>query len=410
MKRRLTTLLISLLCATLSTLANDGSYYASGNILFPLQETSISVRSEILTITICDDGYASIDVQYTFYNDGPAKTIDMAFESPLPYNTEDSFSYVGKHPYIRNFTATLNGKPMSCRSSVVAGYDDTDISNYKTYDRQKWTESEEFCYGDNYIINGNDSVYVTAYAYLFHANFKQGLNTVHHTYKYLASGGFSANFEIPYILQPCTRWANHQVDDFTLRIATPSTSKYFYLKDDVLRQTPFKVISGMGKVRAGNLPSTKYEEAEETEETEETHYQEITLRNGVVECHINNFQPETSLHIISADHLMMQLNNDNPVKDMSTYYNRGWMLLPMAGVSYKEFYGKEPANKAEAEALDRRILRNMPYADRGYVFNDNRLRKYFESLWWYMPDPTWKISTTGFTETDWQFINEYGKK
>lgn len=396
MKKRLLSLFVCTLCTTLSVVANDGSYYASGNLLFPLQETAIAVRSEVLTISICDDGYATIDVLYNFYNNGPSKTIAMAFESPLPYNTGSGFSHVGKHPFVRDFTATLNGKDMSCRSAVVVG-SDTDVNSYKTYSPNKWYEADgDFDYGWHYITNGKDTVEVSAYAYLFKASFKPGLNTVHHTYRYKASGGLSANFEIPYILQPCTRWANHQVDDFTLRIAAPSTAKHFYVLDDVLRQTSFSVVSGTGKVRGGILPP-EFEEGNR-------HYQEISLRDGVVECHIKDFKPEANLFIVSTDHLMMLLGDKTDVKDMKVYYNRGWMQMPMVFVNYDEFYGPDSDDREEPDALTRRIMRNLPYADRGYVFRDSRLRRYFESQWWYMPDPTWEMSTDGFTDTDWNYV------
>lgn len=398
--KKILLLLATLFALTQNTFANDGSYYASGNLLFPLQESAIAVRSEELTISIGDDGFATIDVLYVFYNDGHAKTIDMAFESPLPYNTGDGFSPVGKHPYISNFTTTINGKALPCRTAVVVG-GDTDIKNFKTYSK-KWYGDEDFNYGENYITNGKDTVEVTAYAYLFKADFKMGMNTVHHAYKYKISGGLSANFEIPYILTPCTRWANHQVDHFTLRIATPSTAKHFYLQDDVLSKTPFKVTSGMGKVRSGVIESSF--------EGGAAHYQEISLRNGVVECQIKNFKPEKNLSIISTDYLLMMYRNEHNNEDLSIYYNRGWMYYPVAYVDYEEFYGKAPASEDEAEALYRRIMRNLPYADRGYVFKDSRLRRFFEAQWWYMPDPSWVMSADDFTKTDWRFINELGKE
>ena len=48
----------------LTAQANDGVYFLSGNQLVPLKETDISIAKEVLTISICDDGYANVDVQY----------------------------------------------------------------------------------------------------------------------------------------------------------------------------------------------------------------------------------------------------------------------------------------------------------------------------------------------------------
>ena len=58
-----------------------------------------------------------------------------------------------------------------------------------------------------------------------------------------------------------------------------------------------------------------------------------------------------------------------------------------------------------ADKADKRILRNLPYANRGYVFKDKTLQAYFNKLWWYMPDPTWQTSTADFTPHEWRLIN-----
>ena len=50
--------------------ANDGVYYVSGNQIVPLQETDVAVTKEVLTITIGDDEFARVDVQYEFTNRG----------------------------------------------------------------------------------------------------------------------------------------------------------------------------------------------------------------------------------------------------------------------------------------------------------------------------------------------------
>ena len=39
------------------------------------------------------------------------------------------------------------------------------------------------------------------------------------------------------------------------------------------------------------------------------------------------------------------------------------------------------------------------------VFKDARLRKFFTSQWWYMPDPKYKDSDSDFTDVDREYIN-----
>ncbi|MBR3627027.1 MAG: hypothetical protein IKN48_11960, partial [Bacteroidaceae bacterium] len=82
----------------LNVCANDGVFYVNGNHLVPIQETDISLTKEVLTIGLCDDGYASVDVQYELNNLGEAKTVVMGFEANAPYNDDVPFSPQGIHP------------------------------------------------------------------------------------------------------------------------------------------------------------------------------------------------------------------------------------------------------------------------------------------------------------------------
>ena len=104
--------IISMLCLMMSlpAVANDGTYYTRGNQLIPLQETDISVRKEVLTISLMDNGYARVDVQYEFWNPGVAKTVTMGFEADPPYNFDYKFYPDGRHPSISLFTVEMNGR------------------------------------------------------------------------------------------------------------------------------------------------------------------------------------------------------------------------------------------------------------------------------------------------------------
>jgi hypothetical protein len=53
-----------------------------------------------------------------------------------------------------------------------------------------------------------------------------------------------------------------------------------------------------------------------------------------------------------------------------------------------------------------RILKNLPYASRGYVFKDRKLQRYFSQFWWYMPDPSWQADTHDFTPREWRLIDK----
>ena len=65
--------------------ANDGVYFVSGNQLIPAKETDIAITKEVLTISLQDDGYALVDVQYEFMNRSHPKPVLMGFEADRPY-------------------------------------------------------------------------------------------------------------------------------------------------------------------------------------------------------------------------------------------------------------------------------------------------------------------------------------
>ena len=93
--------------------ANDGAFYVNGSTLVPVKETDISISKEILTITIGDDDYATVDVYYEFFNPKAAKTITMAFEADPPGDWNPvPFNHDGIHPFINDFSVSMNGTLM----------------------------------------------------------------------------------------------------------------------------------------------------------------------------------------------------------------------------------------------------------------------------------------------------------
>ncbi len=73
------------------------------------------------------------------------------------------------------------------------------------------------------------------------------------------------------------------------------------------------------------------------------------------------------------------------------------------GYSYDRTLGFRPSwGKLSGQP---RILRNMPYAHRGYVFKTKEMKKIFEKLWWYIPDSTYVPDMSDFTERELEFIN-----
>ena len=369
MKKFLTAIMC--LAATVA-MANDGVFFVNGSELTPVHETDISISKEVLTISIGDDGYAMVDVQYEMMNHGKAKTVQVGFEANAPYNDTAKLDPSGKHPYISNFTVTMNDKVLSYKNAVVASHYQAP-TDFKPLDLSKWktTDGMDFEGSNNLYDASTDSIIGFSYAYCFEAPFREGVNTIHHTYRYRLSYGVWRAFEIPYWLTPAMRWQNRQIDDFTLRIKAEDTAKHFCLNDSLFTSAPFK-IEGTGKMRTVKQPYGGQ-------------MLEVALRNATLEWHGRNFIPRDNITILAAD--MLYGDHDK----LGAFYDRGEHYVLWG------FMDKKPSRK---------ILRNLPYANRGYVFKNKKLQRYFSSLWWYMPDPQWQASTSDFTPREWQLINE----
>ena len=369
------------LCVTFVR-ANDGVFYVNGNHLVPVQETSISLTKEVLTISLCDDGYASVDVQYELDNRGAMKTVVMGFEANAPYNDTVAFSPQGIHPYIADFTVCMNGEALTYMNAVVKSEYDVDcdfqpldLKKWKAYGEVKMRDGEDLPHNALLYSQQTDSLTPFSYAYYFVARFLPGRNTVHHTYRYRMSYGVGRTFEVPYWLKPAMRWANKQIDDFTLRIKATNTAKHFFLADSLFSASSFIVTEGSGKVR-------------KTKEWDDT-CTEFTLRNGTVEWHAQNFSPHANMTIQSAE----RVNYDHFI--LGTFYDRSDAYMPGS-------YLLETDKISQRE----RILQNLPYAHRGYVFKNKKLQKYFSQFWWYMPDTSYQPSTADFTPREWKLVNE----
>lgn len=372
---------LSMCLSCLMTHANDGVYMTSGNQLVPLQETDISVKKEVLTITLTDTNNAVIDVAYEFFNPSSRpKTVLMGFEADPSYNDDYELYTDGRHKRITQFTVTVNGQRLSYRNAVC------NLGGQKPFSPLKISEWE---YDGEYVgqlVNRRDKSRVIdryAYVYYFEATFMPGINKIQHRYSYTKSGDVMTAYHVPYKLTPATRWANRQIDDFTLVIRADNTAKHFCINRSCLAGQPLSLSQGTGKIR----PTRLYDED----------YYEVSLRNGTVKMHATAYRPAAELSITSACRLY---TNDDKCRFGYTY-DRG-SSLPL--LVWKMYIYPQNQN-AYTPAQLRRISRNLPYASRGHVFKDAWLKRYFTSLWWYMPDPSYSDDASSFTKVDREYVN-----
>ena len=108
-------ILFFLLLLTTFARANDGSYFISGNQLVPIgSNNDVRIDKEVLTIRLGNDGFAYVDVDYTFFNLKEAQTVRMGFEAA------DEWHGLHKgHPFIYDFAVEVNGKPQSFQNLMA---------------------------------------------------------------------------------------------------------------------------------------------------------------------------------------------------------------------------------------------------------------------------------------------------
>ena len=373
---------VVLIMSALIAWCNDGVFYVNGNHLVPIQETDIALTKEILTISLCDDCCAKVDVHYELMNHGKEKIVTMGFEADAPYNDDVAFSPQGIHPYISDFTVEMNSEKLSYMNAVVKAkyegecdFQPLNLDVWKSYCEVKMNDGEDLPHNALLYNAAKDSLTDFAYAYYFVAHFNHGKNIIHHTYRYRMSYGVGRTFEGPYWLMPAMRWSNKLIDDFTLRIRVENTAKHFFVEDSLFGHSEFVITEGVGKIRKKRL----YDEM----------FTEIALRNGTIEWHTMNFRPKANINIQSAE----RLHYDDFI--IGTFYDRSDNYMP-GGFQID-------TDKVQDR---RRILANLPYANRGYIFKDRKLQKYFSKFWWYMPDPNWNANTKDFTQREWRLINK----
>jgi hypothetical protein len=56
---------------------------------------------------------------------------------------------------------------------------------------------------------------------------------------------------------------------------------------------------------------------------------------------------------------------------------------------------------------DRRILKNLPFARRGYVFSNTEMQQFYEQMDWYIPNPNYKPEVKFLTDPEKEWITRF---
>lgn len=364
MKGFLVTLLISLQSITL--FANDGAYFMSGNQLIPIKETSVQVRKEILSLKRVQNDFLEVTVDYTFFNpEKIAKTILVGFEAFSPSGDADFFPKNGQHPYMNDFTVNLNQKILPFEISYVSTEDAKKEFSLKDIE----TNAETLDYAEFY------------YVYHFNATFKPGENRLVHTYKFRLSGSVDYLYDFEYILTAANRWANNQIDDFTLNIDMG------YYQDFYINQTFFKsvdewTINGNGEKVSDFMKEYRMSEGDTASA--------FFIQNGTLQFKKKNFQPKGELFLFNPRFFLINntfsLENNLPFnKDLVVFFDE----------------------VADENAL--KVLQNLPYARRGYIFSNSVLKNYYENIPWYIPNKDYVPKPDELEESEIKWLADLKK-
>lgn len=367
--------LLFLLALSFTLFANDGSYYVNGNQLIPIVEANISVKKEILTITRRNKEQVEISVYYEFFNPGAPKSLVVGFEAFPPGGGADPEPKNGQHPNIYDFTVNMNNKSLTYDVAIVRDSTYFEDGNFKTLHgaQMEKTLSE---YGWMGML----------YVYHFNANFKRGLNIIRHTYICDLSGSVDFLYSFDYVLTAATRWANKQIDDFTL-IVDMGEFQHFFIDDSVFGETPDWKIKGEGTINSGKSYINYWAESNEKRACTA-----FIMRRGQIEYRAMNFAPRDELYIHSYQ----------PLAFLPMPFDCSESPLPY-NITIQSDYVIEAADD-----LSRRILRNLPFARRGYIFSSPELNNYFSNQYWYTPDPHYKAILSELPTEEQKWVAKYG--
>lgn len=359
MINKLILLLISISCS-LNLQANDGAYFASGNQLIPILESDISVKKEILTLKKVRNQVIEVTVYYEFFNPNEEKTITVGFEAMSPSGDVDGAPKNGNHPYMRDFTVELNNTIL--KYDVAYVQDSLYIKNGKvnSIDLTNFEGRKE----------GNDIDFY--YVYHFNATFKKGLNIIKHTYSYDVSGGICYNYMFNYVLTAANRWGNKQIDDFTLIIDNGEFETFNVLKTFFKANSDW-IINGIGKMEN----STKYGDD----------YTRFHIQKGNLIFQKKNFKPSGELFVSST----------------SPYCDEDYEPMEYLAFSYYS-WNEIPEVLTDFE---KKVLKNLPFARRGYVFKNKELQKFYTNLDWYIPNVNYIPVLNNLHEIEKKWIEKY---
>lgn len=410
--------------------ANDSEYRTSGNQLIPIESTNIKLEKEILRITLNKDGTFNVSVNYILFNEGEERNITIGFEAPKSIGVEPQ-GYFG---FSRNDALLLESEQRDIKvKPKIKGhesiYDFRVLANditvpYKVVDSSVMEKDK------------HTSIYV-GYLYYFQMKLKKGANTLRHYYRLDGQSSVHFYYEFGYILETARRWKGGKIDDFTLIL-------------DMGKGTQFSIdetfFSGSNQWRIDGVGTSEYfMKTCDTEECQVGYHDRMAfyIDEGKAVYHKKDFIPRSAIFLeaeinyfdifdskknilwIPHNFALPALATDAISLKILKSFLSACQGDKLYNEKVKQYYTTKVAWYKEGE-IDKRswptvkkyahrwlkkiernkrkILLNLPFAKRGYIFKNYALSTFFKHQKWYKPNKNYKphLSDLRSRESKWR--------
>jgi hypothetical protein len=364
MSKIIKTLLILLIHANL-VLCNDGAFFSKGDTFFPIEETTVQLKKEILKMKY-ENHKMTVNVHFEFYNPEKKKDVLVGFVSPCA--TQNILK-----PYIWEFKVLINGQETTFKEDFV---EKTDLK----YLKSKYSKFNE-CY----------------YVYYFHVSFDSGTTLIDHSYKYDGDYDNTDRETYPYRLVTGTLWANHEIEDFEY---------YLEVDSSVIASVPLKLEKAIEPIewKLQGIIKGKKDSCQYGYEQLNEHHFYFYQKSGHIYFSKKHFRPIDDLKV----------NIYPKIKFIGQYAKQGECnkTIGIVPFQYSPFFDYDNYDSTSIKrALDEltyeeiRIVKNVYFAIRGYKFKSQDLREYFDNFIWYIPDDSIEINNIIFKNEERKIIN-----
>jgi YARHG domain len=195
------------------------------------------------------------------------------------------------------------------------------------------------------------------------------------------------------VLTAAKRWANRQIDDFTLQI---DTGEY----QDIC----------IGNNFFGNVSEWKTDSAVKCLQSSSSGGEggnidtcEFFIRKGMIVFTKKDFKPAGELHFRSFNNYYFRSRaedeGDDEDTDKPSVFDWKKSHLPFS-------IDNQDAIPPPADEFSKKVLRNLPFARRGYVFKSPELQAYFERQKWYWPDSGYIPATDSLSRKEQEWLKK----